>query len=609
VTAETQPFKANHCYAVLNHAGFAVADDPRVTGVMLYDTRHVGDYAWDFPGFELVEQSATGQALTQYWSLFTDGMQDVLLTRVLTFRGDGFDDAVSLANEGAKLEALTFGLTVTADFRDTFEQRGRVRDIGRNAVTTRETAGGRAFRYVAQDGVESGTDITFDGFRPGAPLTLAPGAVVHLAVRARFTTTLSAAPEASAAIAWTEKAAACRKAAEPALAQAFADVETLANAGPAGPYLSAGVPNYVTLFGRDSLIAAWFLLDAAPDLAAGTLHALSAVQGSQREPRTHEAPGRIIHETRISELARMGDVPFARYYGTVDATMLYLILMADHARLTGRADLARGLEPHWRAALDWIRSQVRGDGLVRYEADPEHAGKGLTNHVWKDSSDSISDADGQLATGAVAAVEVQGYTVAAFRAAAELARMTDGTAAEAEGLRKSADDLAARIDAVFWNDRLGLHATAVDAAGRQADTATSNPGHLLWAGAVTPDRAQAMAARMLMPDLWSGWGLRTLATGEARYRPLSYHNGSVWPHDTMMFAAGLARYGLADEARRVAGSIAALARRQPGYQIPELFGGYARGGPTPPLIYVETCRPQAWSCAGAVWAGLHGLWS
>jgi glycogen debranching enzyme len=608
MTTETQPFKANHCYAVLDHRGFAVADDPRVTGVMLHDTRHVGDYVWDFPGFELVEQAATGQVLSQYWSLFTDGMQDVLLRRVLTFRGDGFDDVITVTNEGVKVETLGFGLRVTADFVDTFEQRGRLRDIGRNPVRQATEGSNWNFHYVAQDGVASATMISFAGFNPGQPVTLEPGAKARLSVSARFTSDLATPLATTARLEWTPEALVCRASATPELAQAFADIETLAMAGADGTYLAAGVPNYVTLFGRDSLIAAWFLLDAAPGLAEGTLRALSAVQGKATDHRTQEAPGRIPHEIRVSELSRTGDVPFQRYFGTIDAPMLYLILLANHAQRTGRADLAQGLAPNWHSALEWVQSQVRDDGLVRYLADPNHAGKGLTNHVWKDSSDSVSYADGMLATGAIAAIEVQGYTVAAFRAAAALNDICGGDGSESARLRQAADDLAERIDRVFWNDRLGMHVTAVDDAGHPCDTVTSNPGHLLWARAVTPERAKALAARMLQDDLWSGWGLRTLATGEKRYRPLSYHNGSVWPHDTMMFAAGLARYGLTDEARIVTEGIAALAERQPGKQMPELFGGYARSGDTPPLIYVETCRPQAWACAAVVWAGIAGLW-
>ena len=260
------------------------------------------------------------------------------------------------------------------------------------------------------------------------------------------------------------------------------------------------------------------------------------------------------------------------------------------------------LESHWRAALAWVLRAQGPDGLICY-GTARH-GRGLVHTSWKDSDDSVSYADGRLASGRIAVIEIQGYAVAAFRAGADLIALSGGDAAAADALRARADALAQAIDTLFWNDRLGLHAIAVDEDGAQCDTATPNPGHLLWAGALTPARAAQMADRLLQPDLWSGWGLRTLATGEARYKPLSYHNGSVWSHDTGLFAAGLARYGLLAQARQVTAALADLAQRQPGQQLPELCGGYARDGDTPPLIYIETCRPQAWASAAMIWAAL-----
>lgn len=310
-----------------------------------------------------------------------------------------------------------------------------------------------------------------------------------------------------------------------------------------------------------------------------------------------EAPGKIAHELRRGELARTGDLPFGRYFGTTDATALWLVLLRDHAAATGSRALLRELAAPMRRALAWMQGARSPDGFLREPAS--RSGQGLWNTSWKDSDDSIHDGQGRLASGAVAVVEIQGYVAAALDACADMESWlgADGAplALEAAALRES-------IDGRFWDEAMGLHAVALAEDGRRLDAATSNPGHLLWAGALSPDRAARVARRMMRPDLWSGWGLRTLSTRSPRYQPLSYHNGSVWPHDTGLFAAGLARYGLpeAATARRALLDMAAV---QPALQLPELLSGYARGGPVPPPAYLEPCRPQAWAAA-LVWAAL-----
>lgn len=222
------------------------------------------------------------------------------------------------------------------------------------------------------------------------------------------------------------------------------------------------------------------------------------------------------------------------------------------------------------------------------------------NTSWKDSDDSVSYASGELPTGGIAVLEIQGYLVPAFEAAAQLHLDCGGDTREADRLLEVAARMRQRIDSVFWNESLGLHAVAVDSANRQLDVATSNPAHLLWAGALEPARAEQVAKRLFEDDMWSGWGLRTLSNRARRYQPLSYHNGSVWPHDTAIFAAGLQRYGMRDEADRVLQAIQEVAAVQPGLQLPELFGGYPRDDSTPPLSYSDACRPQAWSAAALI---------
>jgi glycogen debranching enzyme len=601
VTVEVHPYKVNHCFAHLDGNGFTARGTPRVAGVMLHDTRHVSDWHWDFAGFDLIEDRRDLTGFTQFWSRFVDHEQDLMVRRRFTLRHDGFDEDLTLICEALEPVTFTPRLTCDADFIDTFEQRGRVREIPKAPVARKDNGNGWTFTYRAQDGIDSATVVTLDGFVNGAPLTIAKGQSVRLHVSARFDSSLALPEGAPPPLVWSPKAQALRDSGPPAVQQAFADITALAATTADGTFIFAGIPNFVTTFGRDSLITAWFLLDAAPQVAAATLRHLGTHQGRVTDPFRQEEPGKIAHELRMGELSRMNDVPFARYYGTTDATMLYLIVLADYAARTGDMALVRELEPNWRAALAWIRGAQDGQGLVRYPAARD--GKGLSHTSWKDSDDSVSYADGRLAAGRIAVVEIQGYTVAALRAAAALTELTgdDGAA-----LRADASVLAATIDRLYWNDRLGLHVIAIDEGGQQCDTATSNPGHLLWAGVLGPERAEQVADRLMQPDLWTGWGLRTLSSQEARYKPLSYHNGSVWPHDTAIFAAGMARYGMADRAAVVAQALHDLAARQPGMQMPELCGGYDRRGDLPPLIYIETCRPQAWAAAAMIWLALTG---
>jgi glycogen debranching enzyme len=592
------PYKSNTCYAMLDAWGFADAAYPGVAGVMLDDTRHISDYAWDFEGFELSESEATTTSVRQFWSRFVRHEQDVLIERHLTFRPDGFDDVLTVTNETLDVQSFVPNLTADADFVDAFELRGRERQIGKAEVRKERRVDGASFAYRAQDGIEVATDLRFEGFRNGNAVSLAPGQPISFAVNATFRTSLTDPQRPAPSVEWSAVARSVRTKADAALERALQDIEALVVSTPHGAFPIAGVPNFVCPFGRDALITSLLLLPATPPLAAATLRLLADYQGTKVDPAREEEPGKIAHEIRVSELARSGDVPFARYYGTTDATPLFVILLRDYVRLTGTSDLAKELGTNWRAALGWIEAQQDETGLIRYAAS--RTGRGLVHTSWKDSDDSVSYADGRLATGRIAVVEIQGYAAAAFEAAADLNAMTGGKADQTVRLRAKAAAMRLTIDDLFWNDRIGLHAIAVDADGHQCDTATSNPGHLLWMGCLGPGRAHQVADRMMQPDLWSGWGLRTLSTREKRYKPLSYHNGSVWPHDTGIFAMGLRRYGIADHERTVISALHDLAARQPRLQLPELLGGYARDSSVPPHGYTETCRPQAWAAAALI---------
>ncbi len=361
-----------------------------------------------------------------------------------------------------------------------------------------------------------------------------------------------------------------------------------------GPFPVAGIPWFAVPFGRDSLITAIQALPLAPDLARGTLRTLAALQGIVVDAWRQEEPGKIPHELRRGEMANLDEVPFGRYYGSVDSTPLFLVLLCDYYAWTGDLALARELLPRVRAALTWIDRYGDSDGdlLVEFEAD---SGRGLTVQSWKDSVDSLSHRDGSPATGAIAVVEVQGYVYDAKRRLAPiLARL--GEDRLAERLPREAAALKDRFNAAYWMPDRDYLAIALDGAKRQVGTVSSDAGHCLWSGIVDGDKAASVARRLSAPDLSSGWGIRTLATGEVSYNPMSYHNGSVWPHDTSLCALGLKRYGHDREANAVSMGVVAAAEHFAAARLPELYCGFeARDGP--PVPYPEACSPQAWAAA------------
>ncbi len=362
-----------------------------------------------------------------------------------------------------------------------------------------------------------------------------------------------------------------------------------------GPFPVAGIPWFAVPFGRDSLIAAIQALPLTPDLARGTLRTLAALQGREVNARRQEEPGKIPHELRRGEMANLGEVPFGRYYGSVDSTPLFLVLLCDYDAWTGDLALARELAPNIRAALHWIDAYGDRDGdlLLEFEAD---SGRGLAVQSWKDSADSLSHRDGSLATGAIAVAEAQGYVYDAKRRLAPLLTRL-GEHEWAERLSREATALKERFNAAYWMADRDYLALALDGAKRQVGTVTSDAGHCLWSGIVDAEKAAPVARRLVAPDLFSGWGIRTLATGEVSYNPMSYHNGSVWPHDTSLCALGLKRYGHDRAANVVAMAVIAAARRFPDARLPELYCGFdaADGLPVP---YPLACSPQAWA-AGA----------
>jgi glycogen debranching enzyme len=357
---------------------------------------------------------------------------------------------------------------------------------------------------------------------------------------------------------------------------------------------AAGLPWFMTMFGRDSILTSLQALPFTPELAATTLQALGDWQGSRIDDFRDEDPGRILHEMRYGEMTAFEERPHSPYYGCADATPLYVVLLDEYERWTGDRSLVRQREHEARAALAWIDeyADLLGNGYVWYQRRNEQTG--LENQCWKDSWDSISYRDGRLPGFPRATCELQGYAYDAKIRGARLARSVWNDAAFADRLEKEAADLKRHFNRDFWVADEGFFALALDTEGHQVDSLASNNGHLLWSGIVDKSKAKAVVDNLLGPKLFSGWGVRTLAEGEGRYNPIGYHVGTVWPFDNSFIAWGLRRYGFKDEAATIAGGILDAAGYFDG-RLPEAFGGYERSITKYPVQYPTACSPQAWS--------------
>jgi glycogen debranching enzyme len=375
------------------------------------------------------------------------------------------------------------------------------------------------------------------------------------------------------------------------------DLATLRTTYHGAGYLAAGVPWFVALFGRDSLISALQVLAFDPTLAADTLRILAELQGDEEDESREEEPGKILHELRLGESANLHLIPQTPYYGSIDATLLFLILLARHANWTGDLALFHEVRSHIDAALGWIDryGDTDGDGYLDYRP---RSNRGLVNQGWKDSGDAIVNADGSLARPPIALVEVQAYTYAAWIGVAELLHRA-GEREAALRLERRADDMRDRFERDFWLPDRGTYALALQAEGEPVAVVASNAGHALWAGIADPDRAASVATRLTGEDAFSGWGIRTLSTRERRYSPIGYHLGTVWPHDNSLIVAGLRRYGQDAAAALVATGLIEAAAQFDAYRLPELFAGFGRDTFDVPVRYPVACHPQAWA-AGSV---------
>lgn len=596
------PLKKNFSYLILNSEGQIDAFDSLYseTGAYLLDTRMLSKYRWDFAGFTLVHTEYIGsRCIKQHFSKFEQHKQSLLIIRTLTVTSKGFIDELVICNDDIQPHSFTANLELGSDFIDMFEVRGHVPYNDLRDVHQHQNIDHYDAHYIDKKGIKSEIQVNLEGFKFNELITLAPKQKSSLVVRATYTHDLK---DADKQIELPELWLRSDKVDDTTgiYRQAEMDLHDLLLTTEQGTTIAAGIPWFVTPFGRDSIITAWFLLKQCPELAKGTLRFLAANQGKKFDEYRDEQPGKILHEKRFAELSRNGVVPFSCYYGTADATPLFIILLRDYCRLQGNLDLANELKDNWVAALEWMEKFQDKRGLIVFKSNKQ----GLVVQSWKDSNDSLHYGDGNLGEGTLAVAEVQGYAYAAYIAVADFYR-AGGDDSRSERYAKKAEELKRTFEDLYWMPEHNNFAIAVDEKSQQLDVNSSDSGHLLWSGIVSEDKVNKLVERLFQEDLWSGWGLRTLSTQEKRYNPISYHNGSVWPHDTAIFAAGLKKYGFEERFYVVKEALTALACTQVDKRLPELFAGYQRDT-TPVLPYVEACRPQAWSAAALVYLMNNG---
>ena len=529
-------------------------------------------------------------------------------------------ERIACVNYSRDVVLLPLAIEFGADFRDMFEVRGMKR-ARRGRMLPPELDGRRVrFRYEGLDQVERTSVISFSdppgrlsagraeymySLQPEGKLELYLEIDAHngnIPSRERFR-------DAAARARWDMRARRRHGAKIKSSGRLFndwleksrADLALLTTRMETGPYPYAGIPWFSTAFGRDAIITAWQILWFEPSLAKGVLTYLAAHQAEEVSSFRDSAPGKIMHETRKGEMPALGEVPFGRYYGGVDTTPLFVALAGAYAERTGDVELIEDLWPALLAATAWMEhfGDTNGDGLIDYARGQK---TGLSNQGWKDSQDSVFHADGRFPDGPIALVEVQGYAFSAYRAMSRFARArgdddtADRWAAKAEHIREM-------VEQRFWMEDQGFYGIAIDGAGELCRVKTSNPGHLLFCGLPSPERARRVTRQLLSARFDSGWGVRTLATGEARFNPMSYHNGSVWPHDTALCAMGLSRYGERDGVVTLLSELFETASKQE-MRLPELFCGFPRNAGEPPVAYPVACLPQAWA-AGSVFMMLQ----
>ena len=530
-------------------------------------------------------------------------------------------EELRLSNYGLIPVDLSFRLAFGADYADIFEVRGTPRErhgrrledeIQKNSIVMSYEGLDKIVRRTRIDCDPAPVKLTSSDLSFEASLGPAKSTTFHLSAACDPKLPRhSIGYERALTVAETELNAASASVCEISssndrftrwIKRSISDVEMMTLGNPETNYPYAGVPWFSTVFGRDGIITALEMLWIAPWIAKGVLQFLASTQATEVDPEVEAQPGKILHETRRGEMANLGEVPFGRYYGSIDSTPLFVMLAGAYLDSTGDHDLIRDLWPHLDLALEWIDryGDIDGDGFVEYA---HHGEKGLIQQGWKDSKDSVFHADGVLADPPIALCEVQGYVYAARTAGAQICDAL-GNPSRSVTLRNQAAELQERFDEAFWCADLSTFALALDGHKKPCRVRTSNPGHCLFSGIADPNRARLVAHTLVSRDFFTGWGVRTLGCEESRYNPLSYHNGSVWPHDNAIVAAGMAKYGFREFAGRILMGLLDVSGSVDLHRLPELFCGVDRRGGEGPTLYPVACSPQSWA-AGAVFLMLR----
>ena len=534
---------------------------------------------------------------------------------------------LALVNHSENAITLALALSFAGDFADLFEVRGKRRVRRGQLEEIVRSANDVIYAYTGLDGMVRQTELNLE---PAPTQLLASAAVYRLELEPRvaqniflsancrglrtprpityFRGLMAANRERRAISKKMGVARTSNDVLNEALCRAMADLCMLNTQTGEGLYPYAGIPWYSTTFGRDGLITALQLLWCDPSIARGVLNRLAAHQATRFDAAADAEPGKILHEMRYGEMAALKEVPFGLYYGSVDSTPLFLVLLGMYVERTGDDATLRDLWPAAERALGWMDSSgdIDGDGFLEYRGTSgEGPRQGLRNQGWKDSFDAVFHANGELAEGPIALCEVQAYAYAAKRLASRCA-VRLGDRDRARKLDNEADDLARRFDDAFWCEDLGLYAIALDGRKNACRVRTSNAGQVLWSGIARPDRARRIADVMISPAFFSGWGIRTVARGEPRYNPMSYHNGSIWPHDNSLIALGLSRYGFHEHVAKIFEATLAAASYMEFRRLPELYCGFRRRPGAGSTLYPVACSPQAWA-SGSLFLMLQAL--
>lgn len=585
------------------------------------DVRHLDRYDLDLSLRELEPVEVTtprpGQRVLHMATPIEIGSRSLAVTREQAVT-DGLCERLTIENLGDEAISEAFSLSLGTCFDDLFEVRGHHSPYSREIAAEAEP--NLVFRYDPSDIEFSRTTTViapgFDGTVEAAgeraagtlsrKLSLAPGEKETFAIAVlphggstdpmnRFTEVCEQLTRREERWrAQTTRSPTGEPAIDAVLERSREDLLSLTIDTEHGPIFAAGTPWFATAFGRDSLIAAYQSLPLSTEPAEGTLRYLAAHQAQGTDSFREATPGKIMHEIRHGELAARGDVPHSPYYGTIDATALFCVLLHETWRRTGDDALLSDLESNLGRAVDWLDAygDLDGDGFLEYPLD----GDALTHRAWKDSNDGIVHPDGSHPEGPLAVAEVQGYAYDAKRRAADCYRALSEDE-RARELEREARSLASHFDERFWLADEGFYAVALDGKGDPVRTITTNPGHCLWSGLIPEERADHVIDRLVADDMFSGWGIRSLSSDHAAYNPQSYHRGSVWPHDNSLIVLGMLRYGRPEAAARVASGLFHAARERGTDRLPELFSGFSTERSAVPIEYGVACEPQAWAAA------------